>query len=194
MLKLAKLINRLLFLGIVISGAIYVLLTKTYNFIPSVYILTILASLISLVLIKNKKISETWGIYIHLGLWANLIGEYYFYYHWVHYDKFLHFIIPLIMTIAAYEYFEKNSRGPPKKFLIFLAVLGVSAFFEIFEYFQSRLFNFPSVGVYIGNDLVMSAHDDTIWDLTCSCLGSLVYLSYIEIKTRKEIKAAKRAK
>lgn len=171
--------------GMIISGPIYSVVTKTYNFIPSVYVPTIAVALIALYIIRKENVNNLYGVYIQIALWLNLLGEYYFYYHWQYYDKFLHFAIPLFITVMIYKYFAVNSKGPPKKWLVFLTVLGVGAFFEIFEYFQSGIFHFPSVGVYANSDLVMPPYSDTIWDLVCNSLGSLTYLLFREDKLIK---------
>jgi hypothetical protein len=177
-MKIIKIMNYVLFFGIIISGPIYIILNKNYKFIPSVFIPTVILSIASLWMIKNKKMSNIYGLYAYIGLWLNLLGEYYFFYHWEYYDKVLHFFVPFFITIIIYKYLEKNSKEPPKKIFIFLSVLGIGTLFEIFEYFQSGIFNFPSVGVYNKTDLIMPPYKDTIWDLVFNCFGSLSYLSF----------------
>jgi len=177
-IMLKNLINKVLFLGIIVSGVIYIILSKNYSFIPSVFIPSIIISLISFWILKYKKIDVIYGIYVHLGLWLNLLGEYYFYYNWIYYDKVLHFFIPLFITMTIYKYFNIHSKYAPKKMLVFFAVLGMGALFEIFEYFQSGIFNFPSVGVFAHSDLIMPPYKDTIWDLIFNCFGSLSYLFF----------------
>lgn len=175
-------INKVLFYGIVLSGIIYIILSKNYTFIPSVYIPSIVVYLLLSWFFKIKKIEVNYLIYVNVALWLNLIGEYYFYYHSVYYDKFLHYAVPIMITIIIYHYFEINSKNMPKKELVFLAVLGLSASFEIFEYFQSGIFNFPSVGVYNETDLIMPPYQDTIWDMLCASFGILTYLIFKKIK------------
>ena len=106
------------------------------------------------------------------------------------YDKFLHFSIPLLMTIIAYEFFVKDSKLFAKE-KAFFYILGINAAFEIFEYFQSKIFNFPSVGVYLDKTMVMARYPDTIWDLVACCGGCLAYLLFLRInemrtKTKKK--------
>ena len=175
-------ISKISFIVILISGIIYVILTKMYSFIPSVFIPTIVLSIIYFAIEKSNKINPSYGIYLQIGFWLNLLGEYYFYYHWIYYDKVLHFFIPLFITIILYNYFEINSKFISKKILVLLAVLGIGAGFEIFEYFQSGIFNFPSVGVFANSDLVMTPYKDTIWDLVYNCLGATTYLLFKKFK------------
>jgi hypothetical protein len=75
-----------------------------------------------------------------------------------------------------------NSKFISKKVLVFLAVLGIGAGFEIFEYLQNAIFNFPSVGVYADTTLIMQPYPDTIWDLIYNCLGSAAYLIFKKIR------------
>jgi len=178
MKNIKAIINWILLFGILISGPLYIFLSKNNSFIPSVYLPTIIISVLCLWIIKKKKLDLKYGIYAHLGLWLNLLGEYYFYYHWVYYDKVLHFFVPLIFTLFLYDYIKVKLNPFQKKFFILLCVLGIGALFEIFEYFQSGIFNFPSVGVYLDTELVMPPYKDTIWDLIYNSLGSLFYLFF----------------
>jgi hypothetical protein len=186
--KKGEIINSILFYGIIVSGIIYVLLSKNYIFISSVLIPSIAVSLVSKIILRYMKLDSCYMVYINLGLWLNLLGEYYFYYNSIYYDKVLHFFIPLFITILFYKYFEINSKGLPKKSLVFLIVLGLTAVWEIFEYFQSGIFNFPSVGVYNHTDLVMPPYKDTIWDLFSGCFGALGYLIFKKEKIEKDLK------
>lgn len=177
-----NLVNKILALGLIISGIIYIIITKNYVFIPSVFIPTFIILIFVRWLIKNKKMNIMHGIYINLALWLNFLGEYYFFYHWIYYDKLLHFFVPLFITIIVYNHLEIKSRHISKKILVFFIVLGVGAGFEVFEYFQSGFFHFPSVGVYADTTLIMPPHQDTIWDLTFNSLGSLIYLLFKKLK------------
>lgn len=186
MSKSSDILNKILFWGIVISGLVYTFWSKNYIFIPSVYIPAVFVSLIIKPFFKYKKIPPFYELPVNICLWTGLIGEYYFYYHTVYYDKFLHFFIPMLLASIVYEYFLINSKGFPRKDLVFLAVLGLSAGFEIFEYFQAIWFNFPSVGVYIAGTTVMPPYEDTIWDMACVCFGCLTYLVFKTIKEKSK--------
>ena len=92
-----------------------------------------------------------YSVYVQIGLWLNLLGEYYFFYHWIYYDKFLHFSVPFMIAMVTYKYLKRNSKNINNDMVVFFFVLGVCALFEIFEYFQSGILKFPSVGVYANN-------------------------------------------
>ena len=173
-----KIFKWFLFYAMVISGVIYAIESKRYSFIPSVYIPSILITLIAFSLFEKKKIDDLYSIYVELALWLNLFGEYYFYYHWVYYDKVLHFFIPMIITVGIYNYFKIKSEHIPKEVFVFLVVVGIGAVWEILEYAQNVTFHFPSVGVFANSDLIMAPYPDTIWDMIFNCLGSFTYLFF----------------
>jgi len=173
--------NNVLFYGMIVTGIIYVLISKVYSFIYAVLIPTLIVSWVIGKLLSKRKINPKYELYVNLSLWPNLIGEYYFYYHWVYYDKVLHFLIPIFIFVIAYEYISRESKFYAKE-KTFFYVLGITSAFEIFEYFQSGFFNFPSVGVYLNTDLVMAQYQDTIWDLFSGVLGVFCYLAFLKIK------------
>lgn len=139
---------------------------------------TIIASIISYKFLeyffKKNKINPKFIFAAAISLWLGILGETGLYYMYQYYDKFLHLVIPFMITAIVYEYFSKNLK--PDKLAVFFCVLGLLCLFEIYEYFGYFLFGLPVVGVIKGNNLLMSFYDDTMWDLITGALGSAIYL------------------
>lgn len=112
------------------------------------------------------------------------------------YDKFQHFVIP--MLLCSIMLFMINKLKLAVKWKITFTVLSVIAFlgiFEILEYVLDSFFNWKLQGVYLRDitgldkfNLLLDPLTDTIIDLSFGILGSTLYVIYALIRYRTQKK------
>jgi len=141
------------------------------------------------VYIKFKNIPN----YVHLLLvfvvLTNIFGEIFsgLFYRYMSYDKLLHLINPVIISILFYYYFRDKIKD--KKILLILCVsltLSLELLWEIFEAGFDYIFKTQMQGVFIqtGKDVfgvgvrqTMDQFADTIWDMVDAVLGSIIFVA-----------------
>ncbi|MDP2648190.1 MAG: DUF2238 domain-containing protein [Candidatus Yanofskybacteria bacterium] len=84
------------------------------------------------------------------------------------YDKFVHFIVPLILVIAVSDILYHWGEWPRKRAMAvsMAAVLFASFFWEAIEFYSDRIFGTQLFGVY-GTHV----SKDTVWDMIFDVLG-----------------------
>lgn len=86
------------------------------------------------------------------------------------YDKLVHFVTPLVLTVLLHKFFEERFEFSHRSALlltfgiIFLGALS----WELYEYFADLIFQTHIYGVF-GTDIVR----DTILDVSCGTMGTL---------------------
>ena len=188
--KGVNLISKGLFYGLFVIGIVFLFIPDQYSFVFLIVAPAVLESWLILKIIELKRINIKFWLPINIALWLNILGEMYIYYHWQYYDKFLHLSVSFLVTIVVYEYFSKSYKNKfPKKELVFFAVLGGLALWEIIEYLGFIGFNYPFAGVLTSDGLtLLSPYDDTMWDLIMGCIGTLLYLIFKKEKVGNSIK------
>lgn len=135
-------------------------------------------------------------LYIHLLLSfmavLNILGETIFewYYLFMHYDKLLHLINPVIGCLFVYH-LAKNKIKDKKLLVMFcvFTVLSLAVGWEIFEYGFDNFFTDVMQGVqlkyeghFFGFKEVMNKFDDTMLDFIYAAIGTLIFALVFWIK------------
>lgn len=130
-------------------------------------------------LLDKLKLKD-WDFFIVLiAIWLNALGELWFYFNWIYYDKFLHLTVPFLICIL-YSGHLKQAGWKIDLFFPF-TIIGMLASFEILEWVIHTYIGFPMLGVYSsikGNPdkLVMDFLTDTMIDLIMGILGITTFL------------------
>jgi RsiW-degrading membrane proteinase PrsW (M82 family) len=150
--KTIQLVNKGLFYGMFICGVVFAFLENNLIFLFFILIPSVIVSWFAAKILEFKDLSPDYELPINIALWLNILGEMYFYYNFQYYNKVLHLAIPFLITIIIYEYISKNAKDhKPKKEIVFFTVLGMTALFEILEYFLYTILQYPLVGVFLSD-------------------------------------------
>lgn len=118
------------------------------------------------------------SVYYTLGLIAvylNIFGEFFFkfYYYVLYYDKALHLIVPIFLAIWVKWFIPKEIHF--SKLIVVMAVLGLGALWETFEFFVDMLLTTPTMqGVFINFHIMQGGLEDTIQDLCLNLIGAII--------------------
>jgi hypothetical protein len=176
--SILKIINYILFFGFLAFG-IFLLFIETSKILRTITVLaSFFASWALLYVLRQRKINEKYWIIINLALWLNIAGELTLY--WggssLYYDKFLHLVLGALITLLVYEHYLKNLK--PEKDAVFFTVLGMLALWEIFEFTLDSLFQTNFQGVFTNGVFTQSPITDTMYDLICGSIGSIIVLFF----------------
>lgn len=112
------------------------------------------------------------------------------------YDKFQHFIQPILVSSIVFYMISKLEVSLKWKiFFTVFTVISILTMFEMSEYALDRLFDWKLQGVYLRDvtglqklNLVLDPLDDTIYDLLYGTLGSCLYgaitFIYMRLKSK----------
>lgn len=97
------------------------------------------------------------------------------------FDKMLHFVIPLILTIVLYFWISTDYKQHKfiKIVIAMLVVMGIGAIGEVFEFIGQRYFQIYGSGMFSQGDLLPSTlqndlkNYDTWWDMIIDFIGTL---------------------
>ena len=146
-------------------------------FISSAVILKIVEYILSK---KNKK----YLVFVQIAVILEILGEYIFFNRMIGYDKTLHFFVPFLLTIALNKIFLEKFKEW-KVIFSFLIMMGIATLWELFEFVWTIVIGYPMVGVYYKNSLILDPYNDTIRDLFYSLFGSILAISFLELKERR---------
>jgi hypothetical protein len=132
---------------------------------------------------KNKVIDQL-QILITLILYANILGDlglYQLYKIGFPYDKFIHFLIPLLCMIFFPKFLHIRFGIPFSRACIysFIFILSSGILWEISEYLADTIFKTHIFGVY-GQDLIHDTTLDLLSDLLGSSIGFLYNVSHFK--------------
>jgi len=121
------------------------------------------------------------------------------YYIYPNYDKFQHFILPmLVYSIVFFMVKKQTIKLKWKLVFTFFIVVAILGLFEIGEYSLDYLFDLKTQGVYIRElggleklNLIIDPLTDTMTDLIFGTLGSIFYSGITWVFYRKRIKEEK---
>ena len=151
-------------------------------FISSAVILKIVEYILSK---KNKK----YLVFVQIAVILEILGEYIFFNRIIGYDKTLHFFVPFLLTIALNKIFLEKFKEW-KVIFSFLIMMGIATLWELFEFVWTIVIGYPMVGVYYKNSLILDSYNDTIRDLFYSLFGSILAISFLELKEKRFKKKA----
>ncbi len=130
--------------------------------------------------IDRIGVSNNYKPFILLSFWAHLLGELYFYegFAFLYYDKILHILTPILITLIVYDYVKKSNIRYPQV-VVFFMVLGGICSYEIFEYFLDLILGYDMLGVTSPEGIIlMDAVNDTFIDLILGGISSFVTLMF----------------
>lgn len=160
-------------------GAVYFFIFPLQSkYIPLAFIGSfIFSKLVNKIIIDKYNLKSIYKTLILIALWVNLLGEVVLYGMIFYLDKAQHFTVTILVTSMFYDYL-KNNKIKASNFLVFFAVMGTLAIWEIFDYILFYYFGFDIMGVYIRGILVVPPLNDTIWDMIAGGLGAGLSIIY----------------
>ncbi len=112
---------------------------------------------------------------------SHLLGQYYFYFTFQYYDKFLHASNPSIVLLMVWLL---NTEG--RLYLIWLATVGILGLNEIAEFlvdvYGNGTYRMQGVGSMVDGTMIMTPIADTMWDLILGATSSLVVVLILWLK------------
>jgi hypothetical protein len=167
--------------GIIILLLLYALKNTSYFTRTAGFIFAIL-----LFFIGNEFFKFNFKLHHHLILIAIaafgiLFSPLYFMY--PSYDKILHFLSPILVSILIFYLVNKLDISFSKKLLITISlVISAITLFEVVEFTLDKLFDLKLQGVFIRDmtgvaklNIIMDPIDDTMIDLILGIIGALVF-------------------
>jgi uncharacterized membrane protein YjdF len=170
-------INKILSYAFLLLGIFFFLFPYRFKTFYFLMFVTFGFAILFSIVVKKFGLTEKHFTLILIMLWLNVLGELWFYFNYVHYDKILHFCIPFLMSWIFYDYLQKSKQNVTIFFPF--TILGMLAFFEIIEWFIDSVIGFPMLGVFDSSGaVVMSKLTDTMVDLCMGILGTLTFLAF----------------
>lgn len=130
----------------------------------------------------NFKFDDThYGIFIIVSITGILLSP--FYYIYPEYDKVLHLVNPILLSVIIFFLINKVKIKFSTKLMITCAfVITFLALFEIGEFTMDKLFDLKLQGVYLRDytgieklKIIQDPNDDTMIDLILGAIGSLIF-------------------
>lgn len=160
------------FMGVIALLSAFLIISPRFIFKPS-----------SEELNKQKSLNLLQAVLV-VGLVLNSLGAlglFQLYKIGLEYDKFVHFVVPFLFTMALSRFCFDWHKWSFKKSIILSAVLVILGGFlwELFEFFGDSLFKTQMLGYY--RRFIVK---DTVWDLIMNLFGVLggVFASNIFVK------------
>ncbi len=133
---------------------------------------------------KKNQAADLFQFSLSFALMNNALGDlglYELYRLGFEYDKLVHFVTPLMLTIVLHQFFQKRFDFYHRHALLitFALVVGGALLWELYEYLADYFLETHLYGVF-GTDIVR----DTILDLTCGTLGALTGIIILKFSPR----------
>jgi len=167
-------------------------ITHLFNMTVSSIIWSVWLAFLIFLYHKFDDVPAYMHLLIAIIIISNIIGEttLSFFYSFVGYDKVLHLINPIIISVFVYHAVKRKIKT--KTLLVLFCVfatLSFGAFWEISEYFKNIVFGSVSQGVYIAGKEIVSPLDDTMRDMTYNLAGTIIFaLGYYFYNKRRMLK------
>jgi len=121
-------------------------------------------------------------IFIVVSALGILLSPFYFLY--PNYDKVLHLVSPILLSILIFFLINKVKINFSTKLMItFAFMISLLALFEILEYAIDQFFDFKLQGVFLRSreglekfNIITDKNDDTMIDLILGTIGSLLFI------------------
>ena len=173
-----------IYIGILILLFLYALKNTSYFVRVSTFLFSILLFYITDLFFKLKFKNYHYLIFILTSAAGILMSPLYFIS--TNYDKILHLISPILLSILIFYLADKtNLKFSTKLLITFSVILSFLALFEIGEYLLDRLFDLKLQGVFLRDisgisklRIIMDRNDDTMIDLILGAIGSLIFTTY----------------
>ena len=168
-------INRILSYLLLLLGIIFMIFPYRFTTFYWLMFISFAIALLFKFIIKKLELTEKEYFVVLIIIWLNVLGELWFYFNFLFYDKLLHFIVPFSISYIYCGYLKKNKQRITYFFPF--TILGMLAFFEIFEWIIDTFIGFPMLGVFDSSgSYVMSKLTDTMIDLCVGISGIMVFL------------------
>jgi hypothetical protein len=137
---------------------------------------------VSLLISKFLRKKNVYGqgylmFFVNFILLLNIFGEFWaFFLGITYYDKSIHFFNGILIGAILFALYKRDLKS--NRYYIFLSGLGIFVIWEIYEYIMTVIFGVPMMGVYKGQVVVSSPLDDTMIDIICNAVGSIIYLFF----------------
>jgi len=187
-----------IYIGILILLFLYTLKNTSYFVRVSTFLFSILLFYITDLFFKLEFKNHHYLIFILTSAAGILMSPLYFIS--TNYDKILHLISPILLSILIFYLADKtNLKFSTKLLITFSVILSLLALFEIGEYLLDQLFDLKLQGVFLRDisgisklRIIMDRNDDTMIDLILGAIGSLIFTIYkIIIFNFKKLKKKK---
>jgi uncharacterized membrane protein YjdF len=160
--------------AILVWALIYFILSPTWVYR---YLLLVILFLILAAGKYYLNFSRIPFLVLVLSAYAAILGEYFtlnLYSIIFQYDKVLHFLVPMALTLAFYEKLKREKVKKMTFELSLFAAVGLEAIWEIIEYFIDFILNERMQGVFdtFFHPMVPGLQD-TIFDMGAGLLGGL---------------------
>ena len=173
-----------IYIGILILLFLYALKNTSYFVRVSTFLFSILLFYITDLFFKLKFKNYHYLIFILTSAAGILMSPLYFIS--TNYDKILHLISPILLSILIFYLADKtNLKFSTKLLITFSVILSFLALFEIGEYLLDLLFDLKLQGVFLRDisgisklRIIMDRNDDTMIDLILGAIGSLIFTTY----------------
>jgi len=171
---------------IAILGSLYFLFTRDTNIVLILKDISIIITITALYIIKkifkikiNEGLNLIYIVFIFMAHFLGVICELYNHIYW--FDKFVHFLSGIVISLVAIYLlikFKKNNNLFFDILCIVSITLASAAFWEIFEYLASYYLSVDPQKVLV------TGVTDTMHDIIVAFLGSILVSSayYYEIK------------
>jgi len=173
-----------IYIGILILLFLYALKNTSYFVRVSTFLFSTFLFYITDSFFKLKFKNYHYLIFILTSAAGILMSPLYFIS--TNYDKILHLISPILLSILIFYLADKtNLKFSTKLLITFSVILSFLALFEIGEYLLDRLFDLKLQGVFLRDisgisklRIIMDRNDDTMIDLILGAIGSLIFTTY----------------
>lgn len=186
-------------IGIIIFGLLYALKNTGYSLRLAAFLFSILLFYIVDLWIELEFEKRHYGIFIIVAVTGILFSPLYFIS--PNYDKLLHLISPIFLSILIFFLLNKvKIKFSTKIFLTFAVMIASLSMFEVGEYALDQFFDLKLQGVYLRDisgvaklNIIMGKNDDTMIDMLFGTIGALIFvltrtIIFYERKWNKRIK------
>ncbi len=173
-----------LLIGIVILAILYGLKNTSYFIRASTFLFSILIFYFSNLIFKFNFKTYHYFIFILISALGILFSPLYSIS--PNYDKILHLISPILLSILIFYLVDRAKVDFSTKLLITFSIILMSlTLFEIGEFLLDKFFDLKLQGVFIRDysgisklKIIIDRNDDTMIDLISGTIGALIFTGY----------------
>src|SRR3972149_8558957 len=103
-------INRILSYLLLLLGIIFMIFPYRFTTFYWLMFISFAIALLFKFIIKKLELTEKEYFVVLIIIWLNVLGELWFYFNFLFYDKLLHFIVPFSISYIYCGYLKKNKQ------------------------------------------------------------------------------------
>ena len=169
-------------IGLLLFALLYALKNTAYFVRVAGFLFFILLTFLADSFFKFKFKNYHYVIIILISAVAILLSPLYFIYPL--YDKTLHVLVPILLSIIVFFLVDKlNAKLSIKLTITFAIMVTLISIHEMGEYLLDQLFDWKLQGVYLKDyseiaklKIVLGKNDDTMVDMILSSIGALIFV------------------